>query len=79
MKTQNEFPSVGDKIKFLGVPEFYYPMFTSMKKLAEDNLKIGQICTVRRVEIYSSWCAVWLEEIPGEKNYLSRRFFGKAE
>jgi hypothetical protein len=75
MKTQIPFPSVGDKIKFRGVPNIYYPMFTPMKKLAENNLKIGQICIVRKVEVYSSWCGVWLEEIPGEDNYLNLMFF----
>jgi hypothetical protein len=50
-------------------------MFTSMKKLAEDNLKIGQICTVRKVEVYSSWCGVWVEEIPGKDDYLNLMFF----
>jgi hypothetical protein len=58
MRKQLPFPSVGDKITFRGVPDIYYPMFTSMKKLAEDNLKIGQMCTVRKVEVYSSWCGV---------------------
>jgi len=70
------FPSVGDKLKFISVPEIYYPMVIKMKKLAEDNLKSGQICTVRKVCVYSSWCAVWIEEISGDDNCLNFRFFG---
>ena len=72
---QIPFPSVGDKLKFRGVPKMYYPMFTNLKDLAEKNLKVGQVCTVRKVDIYSSWCAVWLEEIPGEDSYLNLMFF----
>jgi len=76
MRKQPPFPSVGDKLKFISVPDMYYPMFTNMKKLAEHNLKPEQICTVRKVSIYSSWCAVWIEEISGDDNFLNLCFFG---
>jgi hypothetical protein len=79
MLKQLAFPSVGDIIRFRGVPSMYYPMFTSMKKLAEDNLQVGQMCTVRNVHVHSSWCAVWLEEIPGDDNYLNLSFFGNSK
>jgi hypothetical protein len=79
MRKQPPFPSVGDKLKFLSVPEIYYPMYTNMKDLAEKNLQPNQICTVRKVTVHSSWCAVWLEEIPGEDNYLNLCFFGEVK
>jgi hypothetical protein len=55
------FPSVGDKLKFIGVPKVYYPMFTNMRKEAAEHLEDGKVYTVTRVEVYSSWCAVWVD------------------
>ena len=70
-----DFPKVGDILKYKKVPTIYYPMFTNMKKYAKENLIIGNEYEVSRVEIYSSWCAVWLKN-HGD-NYLNLCFFEK--
>lgn len=72
---QYTFPTVGDKLIFTGVPKFYYPHFTCMKARAEKDLKVNQEYTVRKVEVYSSWCAVWLEGIDGERDNFNLSFF----
>ena len=69
------FPKIGDKLAYKGVPEFYYPMFLSMKGHAEKHLTVGEIYTVRKVEVLSSWCCVWLEEVEDDEIYFNRLFF----
>ncbi len=71
---KHTFPKIGDKVIFKGVPDIYYPMFTCMKKHAEEKLVIGQTYTARKVEVYSSWCAIWLDEVEGDV-YFNRTFF----
>ena len=66
------WPEAGDILQFSGVPEFYYPMFTNMKDEANQNLVLGNSYRVEKSEVYSSWCAVWLEGIEG---YYNLRFF----
>lgn len=61
-----EWPHIGDKVKFKGAHGWFYPHHTDVIQFAKDNLKVGQIYTVRKCEVYSSWCAVWLEEIEGD-------------
>ena len=61
-----EWPHIGDKVKFKGADGMFYPHYTNVIQFAKDNLKVGEIYTVRNCEVYSSWCAVWLEEIEGE-------------
>ena len=64
-KTMNEFPKKGQKIKTKDVlPTYIYPNFTCMKEDAKRSLQPDTEYTVAKVEIYSSWCAVWLEELP---------------
>jgi len=60
---RDKFPYVGDTLIFTGVPKFYYPMFTNIGKKAAETFKLGEKYKVRKVEIYSSWCAVWFEGI----------------
>ena len=59
------FPDKGDELIFVGVPKFFYPGFTDMREYANKVLHVGQKYIVRHSEIYSSWCAVWLERIEG--------------
>lgn len=58
------WPRPGTKVKYLGVPEFYYPCFTCYRERANKLLKEGEVYTVSKTEVYSSWCQIWLEEIP---------------
>jgi hypothetical protein len=61
-----EWPETGDKVRFQGADGKFYPHYTNVIQFAKDNLMLGQIYTVRNCEVYSSWCAVWLEEIEGD-------------
>jgi hypothetical protein len=61
-----EWPEIGDKVRFLGAEGIFYPHFTNIIEFAKENLKVGQTYTVRNCEVYSSWCAVWLDEIKGD-------------
>jgi hypothetical protein len=61
-----EWPKIGDKVKFKTFLGMFYPYFTNVIQFAKDNLKVGEIYTVRNCEVYSSWCAVWLDEIEGD-------------
>jgi hypothetical protein len=70
-----EFPTVGDKVIFKGVPELYYPMFADMKEIAENCLVVGQQYTVAKCQVFSSWVAVDLVEFPGTENCFNLTFF----
>lgn len=72
---RDKFPYEGDILIFKGVPEFYYPMYLNMGKLARKELIVGNEYKIRKVEIYSSWCAVWLEGVGGEDDYFNLSFF----
>jgi hypothetical protein len=61
-----EWPLIGDKVKFKGADGWFYPHFTDIIQFAKDNLELGKTYIVRNCEVYSSWCAVWLEEIEGD-------------
>ena len=56
-----EWPEIGDKVRFKGADGKFYPHYTNVIQFAKDNLKVGEIYTVRNCEVYSSWCAVWVE------------------
>lgn len=58
------YPKTGDKLVFHGVPEFYYPSFTNMRKDADDNLEVGKEYTVSKCFVNSSWVTIYLEEFP---------------
>ena len=59
------FPKVGTKLRRKKVlPEFYYPHYTDVVEFTKENLKEDVEYTVSKCEVYSSWCAVWLEEFP---------------
>lgn len=59
-----DYPKTGDKITFYGVPKFYYPFFTKMRKDAEDNLEVDREYTVLKCYVNSSWVTIYLEEFP---------------
>jgi hypothetical protein len=69
-----EWPEIGDKVRFQGADGMFYPHFTNIIQFAKDNLKVGEIYTVRNCEVYSSWCAVWLEKIEGD-HFFHRSMF----
>lgn len=54
------FPKVGELLKFTGVPDFIYPQFSHYRRASRD-LVVGQVYKCTRVDIYSSYCAVWVE------------------
>ncbi len=58
-----EWPCKGHKVKFKGADGRFYPHYINVIQFAKDNLKVGEIYTVRRCEVHSSWCAVWLEGV----------------
>lgn len=76
MVVNGDFPKVGDILIFKGVPEIYYPHYACMGNLAKENLIVGQKYQVRNVEIYSSWCAVWLDGFPDDESYNLSFFEG---
>lgn len=60
------WPSKGDKLTFLTADGWFYPHFTEVIDFAKKNLSCGREYTVKRCEVYSSWCGVWLEEVEYE-------------
>lgn len=59
----NDWPKSGDKVKFLSAEGFFYPHFTNIIDFAQKNLTCGREYTVKKCEVYSSWCGIWLEEV----------------
>ena len=72
---EGKWPKVGEKVRFIGADGIYYPHYTNVIKNAKDNLVVDQEYTVRKCEVYSSWCAVWLEELLGEENLFHLPMF----
>lgn len=62
----SKWPCKGYKVKFKGADGMFFPHYTNVIQFAKDNLTVGEIYTVRNCEVYSSWRAVWLEEIEGD-------------
>ena len=62
----SRWPCKGHKVKFKGADGMFFPHHVNVIQFAKDNLEVGKIYTVRNCEVYSSWCAVWLEEIEGD-------------
>ena len=59
-----QYPKIGSKVTFKGVHTFW---FTNIIKDADELLEVGNQYTVTKVEPYSSWCGVVLEEFPDKK------------
>jgi len=75
--TQPIWPKAGDKVIFVGVPDFYYPMFLSMKNFCKNNLVMGETYELSHVDVLSSWVAVYL--VGHEKEMLNWGFFKPVE
>jgi hypothetical protein len=59
-----QYPKIGSKVTFTGTHTFW---FTNIIKDADELLEVGKQYTVSKVEPYSSWCSVVLEEFPDKK------------
>ncbi len=67
---KQNWPKAGDKLTPKAeLPKFVYPHFISIVEDAHENLKPDTVYTVRKCEVYSSWCAVWLEEFEGDRKF----------
>lgn len=60
--------NIGDKIKFVGVGPFW---FNSYINNANENLKIGEIYTVKNIDVFSSWTKVVLNETENKEYTLA--------
>lgn len=74
-RTYPSWPRPGDKLVALeNPPKWFYPHYTDIVEDGLANIKPGQEYTVKKCNIYSSWCAVWLEELPDRTEGEERRF-----
>lgn len=73
------WPQKGDKLTFLTAEGFHYPCFISIIDFAKNNLTCGREYTVKKCEVYSSWCGVWLEEVEFEHPFHLSMFEWKRE
>jgi hypothetical protein len=64
------FPRPGAKLTYKGTHIFW---FTNLIENAEKNLVKGQVYTLKKISVASSWCHIWLEET-GDIDY-SLSFF----
>jgi hypothetical protein len=63
----NNFPKEGDILKAKEtLPSLVYPHFISIVEDAHDSIIPGNEYTVVKCEVYRSWCAVWLKELPSQ-------------
>jgi hypothetical protein len=46
-----EWPRMLDKVKFKSADGRFYPHYTNIIQFAKDNLKVGEIYTVRKCEV----------------------------
>lgn len=70
----NDWPQTGDKVKFLTAEGMLYPFFTNIIDFAKKNLISGREYTVKKCEVYSSWCGIWLEEVEFEHPFHKSMF-----
>ena len=64
------FPKSGNKLRYRGTTQFW---FTNIIANAERELRVGEIYTLKSLELANSYCLVTLEET-GEPKY-SLAFF----
>jgi hypothetical protein len=76
MNNQPIWPEVGDKVTFIGVPQFYYPQFPKMRTFCDANLTVGQEYTIHKLRVNSSWVSVYI--VGFEQEMLNWAFFRKA-
>lgn len=55
------FPLPGEPVIYKGHSKFFW--FPKMLKDADELLEIGKKYTIKTISVYSSWCAVTLNEI----------------
>lgn len=72
---RDRFPKIGDTLIFKEVPKFYYPMYLDMGEKARKELIPGKKYIVSKVEIYSSWCAVWIDDLNEHDDCYNLSFF----
>ena len=77
-KTKREFPQAGDKLTFKSADGLFYPHYTNVIANAKAKLVVDQEYTVRQCKVYSSWCAVWLEGLPGEDQFFHLSMFKRG-
>ena len=70
----NDWPKTGDKVKFLSAEGMFYPHFTNIIDFTKKNLIVGREYTVKKCEVYSSWCGIWLEEVEFEHPFHKLMF-----
>ncbi|CAN5584349.1 hypothetical protein BH20ACI4_BH20ACI4_02000 [soil metagenome] len=54
-----KFPKPGAKLRYRGTNQFW---FTNIIANAERELRIGEIYTLKNIELASSWASITLEE-----------------
>ncbi len=69
-KALEKFPKSGARLRYRGDPRDW---FTNIVANAERELRVGEIYTLKSLELGRSWCTVTLEET-GETEY-SLSFF----
>lgn len=75
----NDWPKAGDKVTFESAEGMFYPYFTNIIDFAKKNLIPGREYTVKKCEVYSSWCGIWLEEIEFEHPFHKTMFDWKKD
>lgn len=73
------FPLIGDKLKFKGVPDFYYPNFTNLKEDADKYLKLGEIYEIEDIIINSSWVSIYLKDTVNPSVGYNLTFFERLD
>lgn len=58
---QEEWPKIGDKLKFRGTHHFW---FTYIIGNAKSHLKEGEFYTLSKIDIFSSWVRIQVKEVP---------------
>ena len=69
----------GDKLKFTGVPDFYYPNYTNLKEDADKYLKIGEIYEIEDIQVNSSWVSIYLKDIVNPSVGYNLSFFERID
>lgn len=64
-KALERFPKKGNKLRYRGDPQHWH---TNIIANAKRKLRIGEIYTLKSIELGRSWCYVTLEET-GETEY----------
>ena len=59
LEALERFPKAGAKIRYIGAHGFW---FTDIIAKAERELVVGEIYTLKTIELYSSWASITLEE-----------------